>query len=291
MFLGRYKDRLAGKPVPRCYEFRAIRKDGAQLWLEILATRVVFQGKPAVQAAFNDITERKQSEELLRSIAQGNRDAQEAERRRVARELHDSVSQLLASARLRTAAVLEGPTGRLVEQRRKLGRIDQLLARAGQEIRQIAYDLRPSELDDLGLRAAIRSLGADFSERTGLRLDMQLPLRVRRLAPKIELTLYRIIQEALHNVEKHAGASRVALRLDVGRKLLSLSITDNGRGLETTASGKALCKHAGMGLLNMRERAAAHHGTVDVLPVTGHGVEIRVRLPLDSNRQEELAHA
>jgi two-component system NarL family sensor kinase len=208
-------------------------------------------------------------------------EAQEAERRRIAADLHDSVNQLLSTVTFRIGIIAEQMSGANRELTEELEKVKLLLAKGIEEIHRISEGLRPSELDALGLASALRSLCGEFQEKAGLALNFDLELSPKRLPDTVELTLFRIIQEALNNIEKHSGASQATLRLKQNISCLQLTIRDNGRGLEP-ASGKAKPskKKAGMGLLNMRERTAFLGGTFHIRSTADKGTEIVVRIPL-----------
>lgn len=218
-----------------------------------------------------DITDRKQAENMLKALPRRIIEAQEAERRRVARELHDGVSQLLASARYRLHALNEG----LPAARCPLAQgAQEAVERASREVRRISHGLRPSELDDLGLAAALRALMTDFENRTGLAATLHCARLDPRLPADREEACYRIVQEALTNIERHAQARRVTLKLTLSRTVVRLVIRDDGRGLGRDK------RTAGLGLVHMRERAELMGGTCHIGPAPGGGTEIIARLPL-----------
>lgn len=226
-----------------------------------------------------DITRRREAEATLREMPRLIREAQEAERRRVARELHDSVIQILSSVKFRLQAVEE----RLIDKDQAAWR-DTLKAKAHlekaiQEVRRISRNLRPSELDDLGLAAAVRSLCSEFSERTGIKVDLAIVRLPQSIPDDIELNLYRIIQEALGNIEKHSGAARVALRLAREGSVLRVSIGDNGRGFDPAMPSGKKSKPSGMGLVDMRERAGLLGGNCRIHSAPGSGTEILIETP------------
>ena len=163
-----------------------------------------------------DITERKRTEEELRQLSRRIIEAQEAERQRVARELHDSVNQVIASAKMRLrkveACVALNPAAREI-----LARCDELLVQALEENRRIAHNLRPTDLDALGLADACRNFCRQFQARTNLVVKTRLARFAQRCPPATELNLFRIVQEALNNVEKHARARTVRLRIAIQR--------------------------------------------------------------------------
>jgi signal transduction histidine kinase len=218
-----------------------------------------------------------QVRELPRLILQ----AQESERRRVARELHDSVNQLLSSVKFRIQSLEarlpredRGPLHEEVERTRAL------LEKAIREVRRISRNLRPSELDDLGLVPALRSLCAEFGERTGLAVDLQAPEALKKLPGEIELCAYRIVQEALNNISKHAEAQRVTVELGSQNGNLHLRVRDDGRGFDAAAVAARGPKEAGMGLLDIAERARLVGGVAAISSTPGAGTEVAVELPL-----------
>jgi len=203
--------------------------------------------------------------------------AQEEERRRVARELHDAVGQVLSSARLRLKRLLAeaGPKSRGAE----VGDVLHLLDRALRELGAIAQDLRPQELDALGLESALRGLAADFMRRSRLRVWASVSSIRPALANGAALTMYRIAQEALANVERHAQATRVALSLGRHGGRVVLRVKDDGRGCPVARLEAEKPRSRGMGLRNMRERAQSCGGTLDMRSAPGAGTEIVCRLP------------
>ena len=262
------------------FESRHRRKDGS-----IFAVEVSAQYKPArghIVSFLRDITERKEAEQERRAVPQRILAAQEGERRRIARELHDGVSQILSCIRLRLASRTDATAGSPTGVYSELDQANKLLDRALREVRRIAWNLRPSELDDLGLLAAIRSVGADFKQRTGIAVEMQLPSLSRRLPSDVELVFYRILQEALSNVEKHAQATSVVIGLTCEKTAVMLSIQDNGRGFVAADPKANRQEHSGMGMINMRERVEFHAGRLEAASVPTGGVEIRAWLPLEA---------
>ncbi len=225
-----------------------------------------------------DITDRKRAEEELRRLPRRIIEAQEAERQRVARELHDGVNQVIASVKMRLLQVAGGaplnPATREI-----LGRCDKLLVQALEENRRIAYNLRPSDLDELGLAVACRNFCKELQARTNLTVKCYIsPLR-QPLPPEVDLNLFRIVQEALTNVEKHAQAKTVRVRLLLSNGSVVLKIQDDGRGFVRHRPKVGRGKRPGLGLTNMRERALSLGGTCEVLSAPQKGTTINVRIP------------
>lgn len=226
-----------------------------------------------------DIAERKQIEENLREFPRRIIAAQESERKRVAQELHDSVSQILSSARYRINWLLEESGTRNKASREVAATVRDLLGLAIDEVRRVSHNLRPPELDDLGLLAAVRSVCETVTAWSGVQVDLNFSNVPDRLPPTVALNLYRIIQEALNNVHKHALANRVTVRLSLKEAALELIVKDDGKGFAPGARREAKQSDGGFGLVSMRERAATLNGAFAVRSSPGQGTEILVRVP------------
>ena len=185
-------------------------------------------------------------------------DGQEAERAYLARELHDGTSQNLVSVKLLTEAALERLPPDQGAARQPLQRALERLGAALVEVRDMSHRLRPVMLDTLGLPAALRQLGDEMWALTATRFELLLDGVELDLPEAIKTVLFRITQEALTNIQRHAGASRVAVRLVFSAVGVELSVTDNGRGFDTAAV--LADPHRGIGLRNMRERLASIDG-------------------------------
>jgi two-component system sensor histidine kinase UhpB len=274
----------------RIAEVRLRHRSGAYPTFESI-TNWIFDDKGHPQRAViisRDITRRKETEETLRSLPKLIREAQEAERRRVARELHDSVIQILSAVKFRLQAVEEQLADDHPPAWRNTLKTKANLEKAIQEVRRISRNLRPSELDDLGLAPALRSLCSEFGERTGVSVDLSISRLPQAVPDDIELNLYRIIQEALGNIEKHSRATHVSLRLSRDASQLRAAIRDNGRGFDPLAPRARKAKPPGMGLVDMRERAALLGGRCQLHSAPGAGTEILVEMPLKSVDNSKL---
>lgn len=235
-----------------------------------------------------DVTEKVRAEEALRALPHRIIAAQEGERHRVARELHDGVSQLIASVRFRLVSVESWLTDRAdATLRRDVTRAKGHLDSALREVRHISHNLRPRELDDLGLVAAISSASEEMQVHSKLRVDCRLARLRHRLPPEMELALYRIFQEAVANVLKHAHARRILVELERERSGITLRVTDDGRGFALRA-GRSTGNRSSLGLVNMRERAEFIGGTLTVNSVPREGTAIEVWAPLSRSPGKKL---
>ncbi len=244
------------------------------------------EGRRFLAGMAMDITEKVRAEEALRALPHQIIAAQEAERRRVARELHDGVSQLLASVRFRLLSVEGWLHDRADDTlRREVTRAKSYLASALREVRAISHNLRPRELDDLGLVAALQSAAEELALRPALRIECELaPLR-QRLPAEVELAFYRIFQEAITNIHKHAGAQRVMIRLFREAGGVTLSVGDDGCGF-AAAARKRRSARSSLGLVNMRERAEFIGGMLTVKSVPREGTTIEVWVPTTKQRNK-----
>jgi two-component system, NarL family, sensor histidine kinase UhpB len=219
--------------------------------------------------AFNDMLDRLERER--RDSARRALEAQEGERRRIARELHDEIGQTLTGVVLQ----LETLEARAPEELRAELRSLEASARAGiEEVRELARRLRPEALDGFGLRSALVSLGSDLSEHSGLRIAPRLDAELPTLSPEDELVVYRVAQESLVNVVRHARATRAEISLRAENGAVVLRVRDDGRGIE--AAGL----RSGSGVRGMRERALLVGGDLKVTHVVPHGTEVQLRLPV-----------
>ncbi len=196
---------------------------------------------------------------------------QEAERLRIAQELHDQVGQELTAVLL----ILSRLQARVPDELRSdVVEIQDEVRSSLEDVRQIAIELRPEALDDLGLQSALAVLGQRLQERSGLEVVTRIAPELPRLTPQSELVVYRVAQEALTNVARHAGSDRAELTLDCDRRELALTVRDNGRGLAPDTV-------AGAGMRGMRERATLVGGTLEVAnDRSGTGCAVRLTLPL-----------
>ncbi|MDP3960561.1 MAG: cache domain-containing protein [Pseudorhodobacter sp.] len=221
-----------------------------------------------------NIHERRLADTKLKALTQRVFDTQEEERSRIARELHDSISQILVGVRY----VLELARRRLstgdARAGESLGSAIEHLNTASQEVRRISHDLRPSVLDDLGLGPALQALTENFAKRTGIAVEFETVVFRNRLDQDAKIALYRIAQEALTNIERHAGATRVALLVRGTAAGAVLRIEDNGRGLP---DGRR--KNPGLGLRNMAERMERLGGSLRIQS-TRTGTLIEAVVPL-----------
>lgn len=224
-----------------------------------------------------DVTGQKRAERELRRLHARVICAQETERRRLARELHDGVGQLLSGVKYRLEA-LPGKMALNGSGRTKALELGGFLDQAISEIRRVSRNLMPQELEDLGLEAALRALCREFDGRAGAGVTLRTAHLPGRLAPGLALAVYRITQEALTNMAKHSGATLVTVDLSRKGGELVLEVSDNGAGFEP--GGGRPRGRRGIGLMSMRERAGAVGGAMAIRSAPGAGTRLEVRAPL-----------
>jgi PAS domain S-box-containing protein len=263
------------------YEIEIIRRDGARVPVEV-SSRLIHENGVAigVQGSARDITERKRAQEALLTYSRLLLEAQEAERGRIARELHDQIGQMLTALKLNLHAIQsarnEGEASLLIADNLKM--LDDAL----EQVRDLSVDLRPLLLDDLGLVTALRWFVDHQAKRRNVRaefttdsLDPDL-----RFAAELETACFRIAQEALTNVARHARAKTVTVRLSRNRNYLILLIEDDGVGFDIDALQRHGPANATLGLRGMQERAHAVGGRIKIDSATDKGTQVFVELPI-----------
>ena len=228
-----------------------------------------------------ETAERRKLERELRSLPSQILSAQEAERRRIAAELHDGVNQLLSSIKFRLGHLdgkVKGEAAELVAQ------ATEALKGAINEVRRISKNLRPSALDDFGLVPAIEELLQEFRNRTKLEVEFKRGAMSKRLPAQVELAIYRILQEALANIEEHARARRVTVSLTADAKFACLNVVDDGVGFVDAENSRSGKRDRGLGIANMRERAEALGGLMDIKSAVGKGTEIAAHVKLENGK-------
>ena len=232
----------------------------------------------AVAAELKEQIQRRAKTELsevLRSTVAG----QEAERKRIARELHDSLGQTLTLLQFGLDE-LDDSLPESIKLGKQLKILKELADGLWSQVNRLAWEIRPIALDDLGLETSIRQIMETWSEHLKLEFDLHLALNGRRLPSAVETTLYRVLQEAITNIARHAEATRVAVILEASEKEVRMIIEDNGRGFSTNEAEPADKPSKRLGLLGIRERLSLVSGTLEIESEPGCGCTLYVRVPL-----------
>ncbi|HEU5326618.1 MAG: sensor histidine kinase [Thermomicrobiales bacterium] len=233
--------------------------------------------------AFNAmLAAQEENRAALAALSSRTLDAQEEERRRIARELHDETAQELTALLVRIRLAADG--SREPATRDRLAELRAATARVLDGVRRLARELRPTILDDLGLVEAVRAYAQEASERNQVRIDVRANF-TNRLDPPRELVLYRVVQEALSNVMKHANARLVEVTLDCLPTQVTATVTDNGRGFDPAIVAAPLPTGQGLGLLGMRERLSLVGGRLVIEARPGYGTLVRAAVPLPPGQQ------
>ena len=288
-------EREAGRH--RVEEYRITRPDGTVRWMQERSFPIRDSTGQVYRVAgiAQDITERKQAEEQLRAtsaqlraLTARLRAAREQEGLRIAREIHDELGTAFTSLRwdleeLDTTLARADDLSLVPAWRDKIRTMGELIDTTIHVVRRIAAELRPSILDDLGLAAAVEWQAQQFQARTGILCQYEGPAEHRVLDREQSTAIFRILQETLTNVLRHAHATRVEVRLEEAGTALVLTIRDNGRGL---TDAEQAAPHA-LGLLGMRERAHLIGGSVDITGIQGQGTTVTLRVPYSSDQSVE----
>ncbi len=277
---------LAGEREVEMVHGDIARADGTKREVEIAVAALPDHGRTTVQMVVADVTQRRfelaelaQSRESLRQLSTSVVEAREEERRRIARELHDELGQRLTALKM-DLSTLPGVASQAQRQRRVeglLSMLDDTLA----SVRRISSDLRPMMLDDLGLNAAIEWLARDTARRMGIEIAVHLDENDAVVDERIATSVFRMVQEALTNVARHARATEATVQLRRDGSELELVVEDNGTGYPEGA----MHREGSFGLLGMRERAAMLGGRLEFGNAAGRGARLAVRLPVGARAQ------
>lgn len=254
-----------------------------KLELEILHRKTVEDALRTSQATSDELLETsRQMQQQLRQLSRQALQAQEDERKRISRELHDVIAQTLTGINVRLALLQKENCSSTQELREKIAQTQVLVAQSVDTVHRFARDLRPAMLDDLGLIPALEAYLKDFTQQTGLEVNLKTDAGVEELGSSGRTVLYRVAQEALTNVVRHARATRVDISIQKHDGIHSMVITDNGQGF--AGDDASLAKGSNrLGLLGMRERVEIIGGTFCVASVPGQHTTVLVEIPADSN--------
>jgi PAS domain S-box-containing protein len=267
----------------RDLETRIRRKDGQIRTTLGSAELIEVDGEKCCLSVWTDITERKQAEEALASVSHKLIEAQEKERTRIARELHDDINQQIALAAVELEGLQQSNPNLDSEARRRMKALVKRISDIGMEVQAISHRLHSSKLEILGVVSACRSFCREVAERNKVTVDFTEEGNPRRVPEDVSLCLFRILQESLNNAIKHSGAQHFEVRLRAVSDEIQLTVRDCGVGFDAPA---ALSGH-GLGLISMRERASLVKGTILITSKPMAGTEITLRVPIVVNRESQ----
>jgi two-component system NarL family sensor kinase len=264
------------------FQVLLITGDGSRLPVQISIRPLAKNGSnhATIGMVVTDMTEARRTEEMLRALTHRVVQVQEAERGRVAFELHDNITQLICAVLFRSQALADGISPRDGASKGEAIKLREMLARTADEVARISHNLGPNVLEHLGLVAALGDASTEFESRTGVSVKLECSHITVRLTADIELAFFRILQEALRNVEKHASARNVSVRLSRQGEFVRLAINDDGVGFDADRGKPSGNRRGGLGLLSMRERATCVGGTLKLKSLSRSGTEIEVLVPL-----------
>ena len=285
-------EKVVSERLKECFQGKVVKYEGRYRGSNLSMSYFPIEGPAGVDRAacvLHDITERKQTEAQLnrsfgqlRALAARLQSVREEERTNVAREIHDELGQALTAIKIElTSLLFEWPSE--PKPSRRAASITSLVDQTIQSVRKISTELRPGILDALGLVAAVEWAAEDFETRTGTRCRVDLPKDSLQISPERATAIFRIFQETLTNITRHADATEVHVRLARENHSLSLDVQDNGVGVseEQLSAGESL------GILGMRERALLLGGEFLVSGAPNQGTRVQVRVPLSSKNGEQ----
>jgi len=275
------RDRLLrGEAMEHRYEQRLIKKDGSEAIVQLATRLIISDGKPQTfQNMARDITEEGKLRDNLQFYLRQVLQAQEEERKRLARELHDDTSQqilLLTHGVDNLASKAERYSPQ--ELRSELGKLYELSQQTYQNIKHYAQALRPSILDDLGLVAAIKWLAEEIHKLSGIEIQVKTDI-IPLLPPETQLVLFRIVQESINNVHRHSRASEVSITVECQGDEVRVTISDNGKGFKLPRQLSEFAGQGKLGLTGMEERVQLIGGELEVSSLEGKGTTIIVEAP------------
>jgi two-component system NarL family sensor kinase len=273
---------LAGEIPSFVIEKRYVRKDGTVVWARgsVSLLRDSKHNPTHMIALVEDISERKQAEEALRQLSGRLLQLQDEERRRLARELHDSTAQTMAALGINLGIVSNSADALDLPAQKALHESLDLADQCIRELRTFSYLLHPPVLDDLGLSSALEGYVEGFAKRSGIAVELDIPPDLGRLPEEVELMLFRIVQESLTNIHRHSGSRTAVIRIARYAREVLMQVQDHGRGIPGSLKpGEGTRADLGVGIVGMRERVRQIGGRLEIRSRPG-GTDIEVLVPL-----------
>ncbi len=275
---------LNGEKVEQRYEQHIFRRDGTEAIVEMSTRIITMSGKPVgFENIGRDVTEQRKMQDNLRFYLEQVLRAQEEERKRLSRELHDDTSQSLLLLIRRLDALASDPKNKLDKPvKDEIARLHNLTVEILDGLRRYAQELRPAVLDQVGLVAALRWIAENIIREQGIEVNVEVVGEEREITPETKLVVFRIAQEALTNVKKHAEATEASVKMQCSTDKIVVTIVDNGKGFKLPKRLGDLASAGMLGLAGMEERARLLGGTLQVQSKPGEGTAVTAELPLNS---------
>lgn len=281
----RFGDLQANRDAPPV-EVKWVTLDGRIIDVETAAVPVNRNGRLQFQGFVRDLTERKTTAAKLEETAHSVRQLsarllqlQDEERRRIARQLHDTTAQNLAALRLNLSRISRSAVASDSATRKAIDESIELTEQSVAEIRTLSYLLHPPMIEEVGLLPTLQWYAQGFEERSGIKVHLKLPPELDRLPLELATTLFRIVQEALTNVQRHSGSGVATIRLEKRQQALHLEIEDEGRGMPESLRHDETFVAAGVGIAGIRERVREYRGQMHIQS-RDTGTVISVTLPM-----------
>jgi PAS domain S-box-containing protein len=272
---------IKGNAMKLLSELTLRKKDGSEAWVQFSTSPVLSNGHiNAFQHIARDVTEEKRMKENLRFYLRQVTKAQEDERKRIARELHDEVIQSLASLSLELDGFASSDKDLPRDKKITLENLQQKTISLTEDVRRLSQSLRPATLDRLGLLPALESLASDIAKRSEIALQVNAHGAGQRLPSEVELTLFRIAQEAIRNVWWHSQATNAEIVAEFNESKARITISDNGQGFNVPSTTDDLVKEGRLGLAGMYERAHLLGGSLQIHSTPTNGTKVTIEVPM-----------
>jgi two-component system sensor histidine kinase DegS len=269
-----------GEEFEQPYEQQFYVKGGAVKTVKMSTNAVMSGGKiTGFEHVARDVTQEKQQQENVRAYIQQITRAQEEERKRIARDLHDDVSPDIIILMQKLDNLTSTQRLKLSTVRENIEEVRGQAVKALESLRATAQGLRPRIIDDVGLVAALEWIAEELERDQKIQTRVETRNMERELSPETQILLFRIAQEALNNIRKHARASMVTIRVEGGENNITMTVTDDGQGFEAPGKIEGMVSAGRLGLMGMHERARLLNGTLQIKSAPGKGTEVTVKIP------------